>query len=169
VQDKQRRVHALRAALDAVRLTPTPAVNAALAAAGQPTLKTGGTASELVRRPEMRLEALAGLPMVHAQVDVLAYPAEVREQVEIGIKYEGYVARQAAQLTMFDRLEAMRLPKELPYDQLAGLSREVVQKLSRHRPANLGQASRISGITPAAITLLAAWLKGQDARRRQAS
>ncbi|MBI4082559.1 MAG: tRNA uridine-5-carboxymethylaminomethyl(34) synthesis enzyme MnmG [Candidatus Lambdaproteobacteria bacterium] len=169
VAEKARRVLALRAGLDAVRLTPTPAVNAALAAAGQPALKTGAAATELVRRPGMRLETLAALPPVRAQVDVLAHPAEVREQVEIGIKYEGYIARQAAQLAMFDRLEAMRLPDDLPYDEVAGLSREVVQKLGRHRPANLGQAARISGITPAAITVLAAWLKGQAARRRQAS
>jgi tRNA uridine 5-carboxymethylaminomethyl modification enzyme len=90
----------------------------------------------------------------------------VREQVEIGIKYAGYLERQAAQLAVFERLESIRIPEGFDYRPLSGLSREVVQKLEAHRPGNLGQAGRISGITPAALTLLAAHLKSGAGRRK---
>jgi len=166
VQDKQRRVHALSSALAAIRVTPTPEVNAELAAHGQPAIKSTTTAAELVRRPEMRLEQLDALGFLAGQVAVAAEPAPVREQVEIGIKYAGYIERQAAQLAVFERLESIRVPEAFDYAALSGLSREVVQKLEAHRPATLGQAGRISGITPAAITLLAAHLKAGERRRK---
>ncbi|HUJ74607.1 MAG TPA: tRNA uridine-5-carboxymethylaminomethyl(34) synthesis enzyme MnmG [bacterium] len=161
VQDKVRRIHALRRTLDELQVTPTPAVNAALAELGQPALKTGVPASELVRRPEMVLQQLAELPFVRERVDLDSYPGGVREQVESDIKYQGYVERQAAQLAVFDRMESIVLPTDLDYAAIPGLSREVVQKLVRFRPHTLGQASRISGITPAAITLLAATVRSQ--------
>jgi tRNA uridine 5-carboxymethylaminomethyl modification enzyme len=168
-QEKTRRVHALRRALDDLPVTPTPAVNGELALRGQPMLKTGATAAELVRRPEMKLDDLSRLGFLAGRLDLAAYPADVREQVETGIKYEGYVERQAAQLAVFDRLESIALAPGLDYAQMPGLSREVVQKLERFRPDTLGQASRISGITPAAISILAAHVRGRGPGRRQAS
>ena len=163
VEDKQRRVHALSHFLAGQPITPTPAVNGALEAHGQPPLRGPASVADLVKRPEMRLDMLPELDFLRGIPEIAALPAEpeaVREQVEIGIKYAGYLVRQSAQLAVFDRLESIRLPEDMVYTGVSGLSREVAQKLESHRPATLGQASRISGITPAAITLLAARLKG---------
>jgi len=90
----------------------------------------------------------------------------VREQVEFAIKYEGYVDRQNHQLAVFERLEGIPLSADLDYTRVPGLSREVVQKLTKFRPDTLGQASRISGITPAAISILAAFVRGTQNRAR---
>ncbi|MCZ6552331.1 MAG: tRNA uridine-5-carboxymethylaminomethyl(34) synthesis enzyme MnmG [SAR324 cluster bacterium] len=169
VVEKQRRIHALRSVLDGLPVTPTPAVNAELRRHGQPPIRTPLTAAELVQRPQMQLEQLPELDFLAERLDLAEYPEAVREQVEIGIKYAGYIERQTAQLALFDRLESFALPEDLGYPAIAGLSNEVVQKLERHRPANLGQASRISGITPAAITLLAGYLKARQRSQRKAS
>jgi tRNA uridine 5-carboxymethylaminomethyl modification enzyme len=169
VQDKRRKIHALRAELDALTVTPAPAVNEALLAAGQPPIRTRTSAAELVQRPEMRLDALPELEFLKRAIDLSSIPAAVREQVEIGIKYAGYIERQTEQLGLFNRLESIALPDDLSYEGIAGLSTEVVQKLNRHRPATLGQASRISGITPAAITLLAGHLKLRQREAKRAS
>ncbi len=85
--------------------------------------------------------------------------AELREQVEIQVKYEGYIQRQEEEIQRNDRLQSLRVPGNFSYEGIPGLSREVVEKLQRLRPHSLGQASRISGITPAAITILAIHLK----------
>jgi tRNA uridine 5-carboxymethylaminomethyl modification enzyme len=169
VQDKVRAVHALRGALAAIAVTPTPAVNGELDAHGQPAIKSGATAADLVRRPEMTLDALGALSFVADKVDLAAFSAAVREQVEFGIKYEGYVERQASQLAMLERLEAIALSADLDYARVPGLSREVVQKLTKFRPDTLGQASRISGITPAAVSILAAFVRGNGQGRARAS
>ncbi|MCH7479223.1 MAG: tRNA uridine-5-carboxymethylaminomethyl(34) synthesis enzyme MnmG, partial [SAR324 cluster bacterium] len=169
VREKVRHIHALRGALEALTITPIPAVNAELAARGFAPLKTGSNAAELVRRPEMTLEGLMELPFVAGGLDLSPYPPAVREQVQIGIKYEGYVQRQSSQLAVFSRLESIALPDELDYKTVGGLSNEVVQKMDRHRPATLAQASRISGITPAAISILAAYVKAKTRPRKQAS
>ncbi|MEE8394555.1 MAG: FAD-dependent oxidoreductase, partial [bacterium] len=160
VKARQRKIHALRGVLDALTLNPTPAINGELVARGQAALKTGTTASGLLRRPALTLEGLAGYRFVEGRIDLARYPEAVREQVETGIKYEGYLERQSAQLAVFDRMETINLPGHLNYGAIAGLSIEVTQKMEKHRPATLGQASRISGITPAAICILAAYLKG---------
>jgi tRNA uridine 5-carboxymethylaminomethyl modification enzyme len=166
VQDKVRRVHALRGSLTGISVTPTPVVNAELEAHGQPPLKTGATAADLVRRPEMTLDTLGRLSFVASTVSMAAFPTEVREQVEFGIKYEGYIDRQNHQLAVFERLENIALSAELDYTRVPGLSREVVQKLTKFRPDTLGQASRISGITPAAISIIAAFVRGTQNRAR---
>ena len=83
----------------------------------------------------------------------------VAEQVEIQAKYEGYIVRQRAEVERRKGAESMRLPQDLDYREVRGLSAEVQQKLSRHRPETIGQASRISGVTPAAISLLLVHLK----------
>jgi tRNA uridine 5-carboxymethylaminomethyl modification enzyme len=91
-------------------------------------------------------------------------PAEVVEQVAIQVKYQGYIERQLAQVERFKRLESKPLTTELDYDAIAGLSTEVREKLKAVRPISLGQASRISGITPAAIAILDVY---QEKRRRR--
>ncbi|MCH8844146.1 MAG: tRNA uridine-5-carboxymethylaminomethyl(34) synthesis enzyme MnmG [SAR324 cluster bacterium] len=169
VVEKQRKIHALRSILDAERVYPTAEVNTELARLGQPPIRNRSSAAELVQRPEMSLDQLSGLAFLAGTLNLAACPAAVREQVEIGIKYEGYIQRQTRQLKLFDRLEAIRLPDDLDYAAIAGLSVEVGQKLGHHRPETLGQASRISGITPAAITLLAGYLKARDRPARKAS
>ena len=159
VREKDRRIHALMGSLTATRVMPTDAVNEELRARGQPPIKNSATAADLVRRPEMRLEGLSALTFLAGKVTLDTEPQAVKEQVETDIKYAGYVERQASQLAVFERMEGIRLPEDMVYEGIPGLSLEVVQKLEHHRPGTLGQASRISGITPAAITLLAANLK----------
>ncbi len=169
VQEKQRRIFDLRSALDGLAVNPTPAVNEELEARGYSALKSGTSASALLRRPEIGLDTLVELNFAAGRIRLEDYSEAVRAQVETGIKYEGYVERQSAQLAVFDRLEGIRLPPELDYSSISGLSIEVVQKMEAHRPDTLGRASRISGITPAAISLLAAYVKSSQKRRKRAS
>ncbi|MEI7376496.1 tRNA uridine-5-carboxymethylaminomethyl(34) synthesis enzyme MnmG [Dickeya chrysanthemi] len=119
---------------------------------------------DLLRRPEMDYVQLTGLPMfAPALPDVQA-----AEQVEIQVKYEGYIARQQDEIEKQQRNENTLLPADLDYRQVSGLSNEVIAKLNDHKPSSIGQASRISGITPAAISILLVWLKKQGMLRRSA-
>lgn len=93
---------------------------------------------------------------------------QAAEQVEIQIKYEGYIARQQEEIEKQQRNENTLLPVDLDYRQVNGLSNEVIAKLNDHKPTSIGQASRISGITPAAISILLIWLKKQGLLRRSA-
>jgi tRNA uridine 5-carboxymethylaminomethyl modification enzyme len=104
----------------------------------------------MLRRPDVSYADIAPLP--HA-------PAEVAEQVEIQIKYEGYIQRQREEVARRADFETRALPADLDYREVRGLSAEVQQKLNRHRPETIGQAARISGVTPAAISLLLVHLK----------
>ncbi len=111
--------------------------------------------SELLRRPGVSYAALATLPAAGPTVT----DAEVAEQVEIAVKYEGYIERQQAEVARHRAQEELRLPVDLDYARVRGFSAEVQQKLNRHRPETIGQAARISGVTPAAIALLLVHLK----------
>jgi tRNA uridine 5-carboxymethylaminomethyl modification enzyme len=117
--------------------------------------------TDLLRRPNVTYENLMTLKGAEGQD--LAGPGvadeAVREQVEIQVKYAGYIDRQAREVERHDHYENLRLPAELDYMEVRGLSMEVRQKLNKHRPETLGQASRISGVTPAAISLLLVHLK----------
>ena len=93
---------------------------------------------------------------------------QAAEQVEIQVKYEGYIARQQDEIEKQQRNENTLLPATLDYRQVTGLSNEVIAKLNDHKPSSIGQASRISGITPAAISILLVWLKKQGMLRRSA-
>jgi tRNA uridine 5-carboxymethylaminomethyl modification enzyme len=110
---------------------------------------------EILRRPDMTYRALLALPGAGIPVD----DPVVAEQVEIQTKYQGYIARQQREVSRASELEHLALPADIDYSLVRGLSVEAVQKLSRHRPGTIGQASRISGITPAAISLLLVHLK----------
>ena len=119
---------------------------------------------DLLRRPEMTYKALTELALFTPSVtDPLA-----AEQVEIQVKYEGYIARQQEEITRHLRNENTLLPVDLDYKNVNGLSNEVVAKLNDHKPTSIGQASRISGITPAAISILLIWLKKQGLLRKSA-
>jgi tRNA uridine 5-carboxymethylaminomethyl modification enzyme len=108
---------------------------------------------DLLKRPGVSYASLSGL--AGAPVSDTA----VAEQVEIQAKYQGYVARQHDEIARHERCETLALPRDLDYCSVRGLSIEVQQKLNQHRPETVGQASRISGVTPAAITLLLVHLK----------
>lgn len=120
--------------------------------------------ADLLRRPNVTYETLVGmqggkyaLESPLAEDPLLA--EQIREQVEIGIKYHGYIARQADEVERLGANENTRLPADFDYSQVRGLSIEVQQKLAKHKPETIGQASRISGITPAAVSLLLVHLK----------
>jgi tRNA uridine 5-carboxymethylaminomethyl modification enzyme len=122
------------------------------------------SAEDLLRRPEMTYELLMTLP---SYGPALA-DAESAEQVEIQVKYEGYIARQQEEIDRQQRNENTLLPVDLDYRQVNGLSNEVIAKLNDHKPTSIGQASRISGITPAAISILLIYLKKQGLLRKSA-
>ncbi|CRY57039.1 MULTISPECIES: tRNA uridine-5-carboxymethylaminomethyl(34) synthesis enzyme MnmG [Yersinia] len=119
---------------------------------------------ELLRRPEIDYRLLTTLPSFGP---TLTDP-QAADQVEIQVKYEGYIARQQEEIEKQLRNENTLLPADLDYRQVSGLSNEVIAKLNDHKPNSIGQASRISGITPAAISILLVWLKKQGLLRRSA-
>ena len=119
---------------------------------------------ELLRRPEIDYRLLTTLPSFGP---ALTDP-QAADQVEIQVKYEGYIARQQEEIEKQLRNENTLLPTDLDYRQVSGLSNEVIAKLNDHKPNSIGQASRISGITPAAISILLVWLKKQGLLRRSA-
>lgn len=114
---------------------------------------------DLLRRPEVKYENIADLPELESTVSDLS----VRDQVEIQAKYAGYIDRQQTDIARTLRYEAFSLSSELSYQQVPGLSSEVIEKLDRHKPQTLGQAGRIQGVTPAAISLLLVYLKKKSA------
>lgn len=122
------------------------------------------SAEDLLRRPEMTYELLMSLP---SYGPALA-DEQAAEQVEIQVKYEGYIARQQEEIDRQQRNENTLLPAGLDYRQVNGLSNEVIAKLNDHKPTSIGQASRISGITPAAISILLIYLKKQGLLRKSA-
>ena len=127
----------------------SPTLSALLEAKGEPPVKNSVRLADLLRRPKLSYGDLA--PVDPDRPDL---PREVTEQVEISIKYEGYIARQQRQVEEMRRLEGRVLPPDLDYNALGGLRLEARQKLSAIRPLNLGQASRISGVSPADIAVL---------------
>lgn len=120
-------------------------------------LKTGCKMIELLRRPQIGYADLA--PFDTERPDL---PNEIFEQVEISVKYEGYIKKQEAQIKEMRRIESKRIPDDIDYGALKGLRLEAVEKLSKIRPQNLGQASRISGVNPADITVLNILLEGSN-------
>ncbi|KAI5915328.1 tRNA uridine-5-carboxymethylaminomethyl(34) synthesis enzyme MnmG [Thauera sp. 2A1] len=118
---------------------------------------------DLLRRPETTYAALMSLP---GAPDAPETDPQVVEQLEIAAKYQGYIDRQQEEVARQAQAEATRLPEALDYTQVRGLSREVQQKLNLHKPETIGQAGRIQGVTPAAISLLLVWLKRRDLAAR---
>ena len=132
----------------------TPEVQKLLEEKGSTLLKSGTTIAELIRRPELNYEDLAPIDKERPFL-----PWDVKEQVEINLKYEGYIKRQMKQVEQFKKLEAKKIPEDLDYEKVGGLRIEARQKLEEYRPVSIGQASRISGVSPADISVLLVYLE----------
>ena len=152
-QEKYARVQTEIDRLAGVSVQPTEAVQAFLTAHRSTPLKAGCRLIDLMRRPELSYDDLAALDPGRPALD-----AAVREQVEIRIQYEGYIARQQKDVEQFRRLEARALPADLDYNAVPSLRLEARQKLNDIRPLNFGQAGRISGVSPADMTALMIYL-----------
>lgn len=126
---------------------------------GSTTLKTAASLAEILRRPEMDYEKLA---KIDPNRPILS--PDVTEQVEIDVKYDGYIRRQLKQVEQFKKLEQKRIPEELDYDSISGLRLEAIQKLKLCKPISIGQASRISGVSPADISVLLIYLEQKHRR-----
>lgn len=124
---------------------------------GSTALVSGTTLAELIRRPELSYEALAEIDEERKDL-----PADVIEQVNINIKYDGYIKRQQRQVEQFKKLENKKIPEEINYDEIQSLRIEAKQKLNAIRPASIGQASRISGVSPADVSVLLVYLGGKN-------
>ena len=132
-----------------INLGPTPEVNSLLESYGSTPLNNGIKMADVIKRPEMDYDKLAPIDFIRPEL-----PDDVREQVNIQIKYEGYITRQQHQVQQFKKLEARKIPEDIDYEQVMGLRIEARQKLEAVRPVNIGQASRISGVSPADVNML---------------
>ena len=112
----------------------------------------------ILRRPEMKYEYLKEIDEEYPDL-----PYEVTEQVEIDIKYDGYIKRQLKQVEQFKKLESKKIPEDMDYDQVKSLRIEAVQKLKLYRPVSIGQASRIAGVSPADVSVLLVYLESHRA------
>ena len=133
-------------------VAPSDAFNKFLTEHETAPLSTGCKLADLIRRPQLNYALLK--PFDEERPD---YPLEIGEQVEIQLKYEGYIEKQMAQIARMRKLEEKSLPETVDYTQIRGLRLEAAEKLNAHRPANIGQASRISGVSPADISVLLVW------------
>jgi tRNA uridine 5-carboxymethylaminomethyl modification enzyme len=149
--------------LSGVRLNPKPEVKQTLEGLGLGSINQPMTLKDLLKRPEAELKDIAQLDNRLSSFD-----SEAAEQATILVKYDGYIRRQTEQVERVTYLEGTKIPEGLAYQAIPGLSNEVKEKLSNIRPISLGQASRISGITPAAVTIIQIYLKKweQDAKHR---
>lgn len=125
---------------------------------GSAPLTSGSTLGELIRRPELNYEVLAPIDKNRPE---LRY--DIREQVNINIKYDGYITRQLKQVEQFKKLESKKIPEDMDYDQVKSLRIEAVQKLKLYRPVSIGQASRIAGVSPADVSVLLVYLESHRA------
>ncbi len=153
-QEKRRLLEEEGARLTSRRIFPTPAVNQELAERGTAPLKEPTPLLNLLKRPELDLPTLYRLSGEEPPV-----PPAVVEQLEIRHKYEGYIRRQEESARNFAQGEGKRIPEDFDYDGVPGLSLEIREKLKQVRPLSLGQAARISGVTPAALAVLMVYLK----------
>ena len=140
--------------LKTTRLKPMPQINDKLLCLGTSPLKKTTTLEELLKRPQLNLENIKNLNQIKLKI-----PEFALSQIEIEVKYAGFIQRQLKEVERFNNLEKIRLPQGLNYADIPGLSREIKEKLNKSKPLNLGQASRISGVTPAAISILMVYLR----------
>lgn len=138
-----------------INFGPTEEVNSLLESLGSSPLSTGVNMGDIIKRPEITYDMLAPIDKDRPELS-----DEVREQVNIQIKYQGYIARQMKQVEAFKKLEAKKIPENIDYDQVMGLRIEARQKFKAVRPVNIGQASRISGVSPADVNMLLVYMNG---------
>ena len=158
--EKKKRIEMELSRLENTRVFPTKGVNETLEQLGSSPLKKPQTLKELLRRPEITYRELSYIdPHSSSLIN-----SDITAQIGMEIKYEGYILRQIEQVDKFKKIEHLKIPNDFLYENIPGLSKEVVQKLSRIRPVSLGQASRISGITPAAISVLMVYLRQNESK-----
>ena len=150
---RQQQKAAERTRLHETILPPTDELNALLEKNGTTPVVSGIRLEELLRRPQLNYDNLTAVDSDRPPLDAL-----VREQVEVEIKYEGYIRRQQADIDEMRRLESRLLPDDIDYASIIGLRKEAQEKLGRIRPRSIGQASRISGVSPADVSVLIVWL-----------
>lgn len=154
VQEKERLIQMEIERISGITVGACKEVQDILEMYGSVPLKTGTTLAELIRRPELNYEMVAALDKERKPL-----PEDVIEQVNIHIKYDGYIRRQMKQVETFQKLEHKKLEKDFDYDAVKGLRIEAKQKLKLYRPVSIGQASRISGVSPADISVLLVYLE----------
>ncbi len=159
--DKQALIEQGEKLLSSVDIRPNKEMNMTLGQLSSSSLKQKCSLADLLRRPEIRIDQLIQLPLDPSTIQSLTQlcSSAVKEEVQLRIKFQGYIQRQHEQVARFKKMEMIRLPDDLDYSSLSGLSNEVVEKLTTIRPRSLGQASRISGVTPAALSVLQVHLK----------
>ena len=135
-------------------IAPSEELNAILVAAETAPVRSGVRLAELIRRPQLNYKMLSSVDPTRPEL-----PPEILEQAEVELKYAGYIKRQQSQIDEQKRLENRRLPENADYNTITGLRLEAVEKLSKIRPLSIGQAARISGVTPADISVLLIWLE----------
>ncbi|MBQ4258293.1 MAG: tRNA uridine-5-carboxymethylaminomethyl(34) synthesis enzyme MnmG [Clostridia bacterium] len=155
--EKEEMKKAERRRADETVIPPSIEVNEILVSRETSPISSGVRLTELLRRPQLTYEALAPVDPTRPE-----FPKAVFENVEIEIKYEGYIRRQRADIAEMRRLEVKSLPRDVDYSEIIGLRSEAQEKLGKIRPENIGQASRISGVSPADISVLLIWLSKRD-------
>ena len=155
-QYKQQQIAQEKKRIEKLTFGPSEALNRMLVEKGTAALETGVHASDLIRRPQLTYQDLAPFDTERPPL-----ADEVTEQVEIQIKYEGYIQKQLMQVEQMRKLESRLLPEDICYEQVRGLRLEAIEKLQRVRPYNIGQASRISGVSPADISVLLIYLSSR--------
>ncbi len=140
-----------------MNVAPSEKLNKFLEENGTSPLSTGCKMAALIRRPQLGYEMLAEFDPERPELDW-----EVREQVEVQIEYEGYIEKQLEQIEIMRKMEKKKLPPDLDYSVIRGLRLEAIEKLNKHKPENIGQASRISGVSPADASVLVIWLEQQE-------
>ncbi len=152
LNDKIQKIDALKEYLKSNKLTPTAKTNEFLASVNSMTLKDGISLYDILRRPEITMEILE-------KIVSIPYDTEVKEQVQISIKYEGYIAKAYKEANKMKDLDSQKIPDDIDYDKIHNLASEAKQKLKEVKPTSLGQALRISGVNPTDISLIMIYLK----------
>ena len=162
VLEKEKQIEAERERLSRTFVGMSPEIQAFLQEQGSAPLSSGSSLAELIRRPELDYEKIRKI-----DPDRPMLPVGVREQVNIHIKYEGYIRRQQKQVEQFKKMESKKIPEDLDYEAVGSLRTEARQKLKAYSPANIGQASRISGVSPADISVLLVYLEAHRRPEKQ--
>ena len=152
--EKKKEIEAEKKRLEEKIVKPTEKVNKFLKEQGTSELTTGSKLSELLKRAEITYASLAAIDENRPELR-----EQVREEVEIQVKYDGYIKLQEAQVEKFKKMEKKLLPEDINYEEINGISLEARQKLNKHKPHSIGQASRISGVSPADISVLLVYLQ----------
>ena len=163
LKHKQLQIKGLVSMLFSTRVSPVAEVQKELEKLGEAPLKNSTNLSGLIKRPGIKIQMLEQSQLLNGNLDWKEYDTTVREQAEICFKYEGYLARQEQELKHIKVLDQIRIPSGLKYETIPGLSIEVIEILEALQPVTLGQASRTSGMTPAAVTILRVYLRSRRA------